>query len=186
MPFYTFLGEGSPTKLDDRKKLVPTYSNLKLRARPARRCWREREREREREILTSDDWSFGAFCLAVRTLTFCQLMGFPYQTPKSYSLLAGEQISQPREDLAEGLVRVEGEFAHVAPSPGRKSKARAELRLAQACGAAAHCVSLRQGGRQVEAGGWLRVDKLVCLVLSFFFGGHPPKNACFFLDGTPK
>ena len=32
-----------------------------------------------------DPWthSFGAFCLDVRTLTFCQLMGFPYETTQS-------------------------------------------------------------------------------------------------------
>ena len=36
--------------------------------------------------------TFGAFCLDVWTSTFCQLVGFPY------SLLAREQISQPRDD----------------------------------------------------------------------------------------
>ena len=33
--------------------------------------------------------SFGACCLDVRTLTSCQLMGYPNQTTNSYSLLAG-------------------------------------------------------------------------------------------------
>ena len=34
---------------------------------------------------------FGAFCLDVRTLTFCQLMGFPFIKPSKVKLLAGEQ-----------------------------------------------------------------------------------------------
>ena len=38
---------------------------------------------------------FDAFCLDVRTLTVCQLLGFPLNHTK-YKLLAGEQISQPR------------------------------------------------------------------------------------------
>ena len=43
---------------------------------------------------------FGAFCLAVRTLTFCQLMGFPYYTTKSCSLLAGLRRFRHRVQVA--------------------------------------------------------------------------------------
>ena len=38
---------------------------------------------------------FGACCLDVKTLTFCQLMGFPYLTTKSEALLQGSRFRKP-------------------------------------------------------------------------------------------
>ena len=67
----------------------------------------------------------GAFCLDVRTLAFCQLMGFPLNPPK-VELLAGEQkatkVSKDKNRLAFGCPSDRSEDllvkARVDPSRG--------------------------------------------------------------------